>query len=109
MRRRTAPSRTQSMLPLAPEAAKPPPVEGSKALLQALADLLLAALAGELGSARQVFLWAREASLRLPVVVRNLAACRLQWQPPAYHTVLQVLQNPIYPGGHAFGRARPPS
>ena len=34
------------MLPLEPEAAtKPPPVEGSKALLQALADLLLAALA----------------------------------------------------------------
>ena len=45
MRRRTAPSRTQPMLPLGPEATKPPPVEGSKALLQALADLLLAALA----------------------------------------------------------------
>ena len=46
MRRRTAPSRTQPMLPLEPEAAtKPPPVEGSKALLQALAALLLAALA----------------------------------------------------------------
>ncbi len=45
MRRRTAPLRTQPMLPLKPEATKPPPVEGSKALLQALADLLLAALA----------------------------------------------------------------
>ena len=45
MRRRTAPSRTQHTLPLEPEATKPPPVEGSKALLQALADLLLAALA----------------------------------------------------------------
>ena len=45
MRRRTAPSRTQPMLPLEPETAKPPPAEGSKALLQALADLLLAALA----------------------------------------------------------------
>ena len=45
MRRRTAPSRTQPMLPLGPGATKPPPVEGSKALLQALADLLLAALA----------------------------------------------------------------
>ena len=44
MRRRTAPLRTQPMLPLEPEATKPPPVEGSKALLQALADLLLAAL-----------------------------------------------------------------
>jgi hypothetical protein len=33
------------MLPLEPEATKPPPAEGSKALLQALADLLLAAVA----------------------------------------------------------------
>jgi hypothetical protein len=45
MQRRMAPSRTQPMLPLEPEATKPPPAEGSKALLQALADLLLAALA----------------------------------------------------------------
>ena len=44
MQRRMAPSRTQPMLPLEPEATKPPPAEGSKALLQALADLLLAAL-----------------------------------------------------------------
>ena len=65
---------------------------------------LLFAKFRELGSARQVFLWAREAGLRLPVVVRNLAACRLQWQAPAYHTVLQVLQNPIYAGAYAFGR-----
>ena len=65
---------------------------------------LLFAKFRELGSARQVFLWARQAALRLPVVVRNLAAHRLQWQPPAYHTVLQVLQNPIYAGAYAFGR-----
>ena len=65
---------------------------------------LLFAKFRELGSARQVFLWARQAALQLPVVVRNLAAHRLQWQPPAYHTVLQVLQNPIYAGAYAFGR-----
>ena len=52
MRRRTAPSRTQPMLPLEPEAAKPPPAEGSKALLQALADLLLAALGGDAADAK---------------------------------------------------------
>ena len=45
MRRRTAPSRTQLRLQLEPETAKPPPMPGSKALLQAVADLLLAALA----------------------------------------------------------------
>ena len=58
----------------------------------------------ELGSARQVFLWARSAGLSLPVVQRNLSACRILWQPPAYHTVIQVLQNPIYAGAYVFGR-----
>ena len=53
MRRRTAPLRTQPMLPLEPEATKPPPVEGSKALLQALADLLLAALGGDAADAER--------------------------------------------------------
>ena len=46
MRPRTAPSRTQLRLRLEPEAAEPPPVPGSEALLRALADLLLAALGG---------------------------------------------------------------
>lgn len=65
---------------------------------------LLFAKFRELGSARQVFLWARQSELALPVVVRNLASCRIAWKPPAYHTVLQVLQNPIYAGAYAFGR-----
>ena len=65
---------------------------------------LLFAKFRELGSARQVFLWAREARCGCPSCVRNLAACRIQWRPPAYHTVLQVLQNPIYAGAYAFGR-----
>lgn len=58
----------------------------------------------ELGSARQVFLWARQVDLKLPVVQRNLAACKIQWRAPAYHSVLQVLRNPIYAGAYAFGR-----
>ena len=58
----------------------------------------------ELGSARQVFLWARQAGLAMPVVERNSVACRVVWKPSAYHTVLQVLQNPIYAGAYAFGR-----
>lgn len=37
----------------------------------------------ELGSARQVFLWAREAGVRLPVVRRNLTLCRIAWRAPA--------------------------
>ena len=58
----------------------------------------------ELGSVRQVLLWAVQSALKLPVVERNTATCRIAWKMPAYHTVLQVLQNPIYAGAYAFGR-----
>jgi DNA invertase Pin-like site-specific DNA recombinase len=57
----------------------------------------------ELGSARQVFLWLRQSQLTLPVVIRNATTCRIVWKL-AYHTVLQVLQNPLYAGAYAFGR-----
>lgn len=58
----------------------------------------------ELGSARQVFLWARQVGMRLPVVQRNLTLCRIEWKAPAYHSVVQILQSPIYAGAYAFGR-----
>ena len=58
----------------------------------------------ELGSARQVFLWAHEAGVRLPVVRRNLTLCRVEGRAPAYHSVMQILLNPIYAGAYAFGR-----
>ena len=58
----------------------------------------------ELGSARQVFLWLRDAELQLPVVRRNSSVRRIEWRKPAYHSVVQVLHNPIYAGAYAFGR-----
>ena len=58
----------------------------------------------ELGSARQVFLWARQADPELPVVQRNLAVCRITWRAPATHSVMQILKNPIYAGAYVFGR-----
>jgi DNA invertase Pin-like site-specific DNA recombinase len=58
----------------------------------------------ELGSARQVFLWARHSGLKLPVVQHNVATRRIAWRAPAYHTVLQILRNPLYAGAYAFGR-----
>lgn len=58
----------------------------------------------ELGSARQVLLWAQDAALTLPVVRRNAVKRRIEWRPPAYHTVLQILQHPIYAGAYVFGR-----
>jgi hypothetical protein len=47
MRRLTARPRTQLVLNLEPAPAKPPIAPGSKALLEALADLLLEALGRE--------------------------------------------------------------
>jgi hypothetical protein len=45
----------------------------------------------ELGSARQVLLWAQDQALQLPITRRNnRAACRIDWRPAAYHTVLQI-------------------
>src|SRR4051795_12874147 len=58
----------------------------------------------ELGTARQVFLGLRDVALRLPVVRRNGAVRRIEWREPAYHSVVQVLHNPLYAGAYAFGR-----
>jgi DNA invertase Pin-like site-specific DNA recombinase len=58
----------------------------------------------ELGSARQVFLWLRSAELKLPVVLRNIEVCKLSWKAPAYHSVMQILHNPLYAGAYAYGR-----
>jgi len=60
----------------------------------------------ELGSARQVFLWVRAAALQLPVVRRNGLVRRIEWRAPAYHSVVQVLHNPLYAGAYVFGRRR---
>ena len=58
----------------------------------------------ELGSGRQVFLWLRAADISLPVVQRNGAFRKITWRKPAYHSVMQVLHNPVYAGAYAFGR-----
>ena len=70
----------------------------------------------ELGSGRQVFLWLRAAEIHLPVVQRNGALRKITWRKPAYHSVMQVLHNPIYAGptpsdgqatGHGWWMGRP--
>jgi len=58
----------------------------------------------ELGSARQVLLWAIQSELHLPVLHQGVASSRIAWQPPAYHTVLKMLQHPMYAGAYVFGR-----
>jgi len=59
----------------------------------------------ELGSARQVFLWLRSADIKMPIVLRNVDVCKLAWKSPAYHSVMQILHNPLYAGAYAFGRS----
>ncbi len=58
----------------------------------------------ELGSARQLFLWARDAGIRIPVVRQNARHQKLVWQVPAYHNLIEMMQNPLYAGAYAFGR-----
>jgi len=58
----------------------------------------------ELGSARQVFLWAREARVKLPVLRQGPTGSGVEWREPAYHTVVQVLKHPVYAGAYVFGR-----
>ena len=57
----------------------------------------------ELGSARQLFLWARDAGIKIPVVRQNAKHQKLVWQAPAYHNLVEMMQNPIYAGAYAFG------
>lgn len=58
----------------------------------------------ELGSARQVFLWTVQAGLKLPVLRQGPTGSRIHWREAAYHTVLQILQHPMYAGAYVFGR-----
>jgi DNA invertase Pin-like site-specific DNA recombinase len=58
----------------------------------------------ELGSARQVLLWAVQADLQLPVMRQSQLGARIEWQSPAYHSVLEILRHPVYAGAYVFGR-----
>ncbi|RVI02724.1 serine recombinase [Sinorhizobium meliloti] len=44
------------------------------------------------------------ADIKMPVVLRNVEVRKLVWKAPAYHSVMQVLHNPLYAGAYAFGR-----
>jgi DNA invertase Pin-like site-specific DNA recombinase len=58
----------------------------------------------ELGSARQVLLWAREAEVKWLVLHQSPIESRIVWHEPAYHTVLEMLRHPLYAGAYVFGR-----
>ncbi|MDB5971723.1 MAG: serine recombinase [Hydrocarboniphaga sp.] len=59
----------------------------------------------ELGSARQVLLWAKQAQIDFPVLrQRRGGHSGIEWKSPAYHTVIELLQHPVYAGAYVFGR-----
>jgi len=58
----------------------------------------------ELGSARQVMLWAREVALDLPVIHQSRMGRRIGWHYPVYHNVVSMLKHPLYAGAYVFGR-----
>ena len=58
----------------------------------------------ELGSARQVMLWAKQSELKLPVYQQSRMGHRIEWRSTSYHRVLSFLQHPVYAGAYVFGR-----
>jgi DNA invertase Pin-like site-specific DNA recombinase len=58
----------------------------------------------ELGSARQVTLWAGDAGVQLPVLRRGPSGSRIAWRNTAYHNIRQILTHPVYAGAYVFGR-----
>jgi DNA invertase Pin-like site-specific DNA recombinase len=58
----------------------------------------------ELGSVRQVFLWARQEGIEVPVMQPGPRGMEVQWRAPAYHNILCIIRHPIYAGAYVFGR-----
>lgn len=58
----------------------------------------------ELGSVRRVWLWFLSEELTFPL--RTHTGADIRWVPPSYHTIHQVLANPVYAGAYAYGKSR---
>jgi DNA invertase Pin-like site-specific DNA recombinase/predicted DNA-binding transcriptional regulator AlpA len=58
----------------------------------------------ELGSVRRVWLWFLSEKLDFPL--RTQTGEDIRWVPPSYHTIHQVLTNPVYAGAYAYGKSR---
>jgi DNA invertase Pin-like site-specific DNA recombinase len=57
----------------------------------------------ELGSVRKVWLWF--CSEGLPFPLRSHMKSDIRWVAPSYHTIHQVLTNPVYAGAYAYGKS----
>lgn len=59
----------------------------------------------ELGSARRLYFWLSSEKIQLPAVIDGTGSA-VRWQVPRYHSLLALLQNPVYAGAYAYGRSR---
>jgi DNA invertase Pin-like site-specific DNA recombinase len=57
----------------------------------------------ELGSARRLYFWLSTEKIQLPAVMDGTGSA-IRWQAPRYHSLLSLLQNPVYAGAYAYGR-----
>jgi len=59
----------------------------------------------ELGSARRLYFWLSTEKIQLPSVIDGTGSA-VRWQTPRYHSLLSLLQNPVYAGAYAYGRTK---
>ncbi|RYX88213.1 MAG: helix-turn-helix domain-containing protein [Comamonadaceae bacterium] len=73
--------------------------------VRAAIDLVLRKFA-EFGSARRLYFWLLEQCIDVPAVAAVGSSERVQWKAPRYHSLLSLLQNPIYAGVYSYGRSK---
>jgi len=73
--------------------------------VRAAIDLVFAKFA-EFGSARRLYFWLSEQRIDVPAGAAVGSSERVEWKAPRYHSLLSLLQNPIYAGVYAYGRSK---
>jgi len=60
---------------------------------------------GQLGSARQVFLWMHRQGLHFPRPSDGHSMATVEWRVVRYRNVIALLKNPFYAGAYAYGKS----
>ena len=60
----------------------------------------------EFASARHLYFWLCEQQMDLPAICGAGANAQVAWKRPRYHSLLSLLQNPMYAGAYAYGRTK---
>jgi DNA invertase Pin-like site-specific DNA recombinase len=75
------------------------------ARIRAAIDMVFAKFS-ELGSARRLYFWLCEQKITVPALLSAGGGNHIVWKEPRYHSLLSLLQNPIYAGVYAYGRTK---